>query len=172
MIGAASCTLTDGSAAAVKRLSDNVEANSPHAKPEEDRRGDCTICVREMQWSEEAGAAIAAGDRDVVIAADVAYPFKDNACLLQMLKGMLAPLTADGKQASAIQVILAYGWRDLKAGKLFVDQLAEIASVTELRRTEPAPTSGGGGEDDGIPISVFSLQRQKAIAEEAFEGFA
>ena len=109
-----------------------------------------------MQWSREAGISIVAGSQtDLVIAADVAYPLKDNASLLQMFGGMLTATNTD--TASRLVILLAYGWRDVKAGKVFVEQLAKIACVTEMRRTEPGSEMGGG---DGIPISVFSLTQK------------
>ena len=151
VLGATSCVMTDGSAAAVARLSENVKANDNSGSDKAEDKVGCAVLVTEMQWSEEAGRAVASGlDCDVVIAADVAYPLKDNTCLLQMFKGMLTPplstagsneaqSPASESSASALQVILAYGWRDIKAGKAFVEQLAEVASVTELRRTgEPS----------------------------------
>ena len=116
----AALLLTDGSAAAVCRLSDNVALNPCPG---------IEVRTAEVQWSEDAGRALAQSFKpDVVIAADVAYPLKDNSSLLHMFDGLLHSERGDCCDDATTpekntQILLGYGWRDLKGGQSFVQQL-------------------------------------------------
>lgn len=143
--------LTDGSAAAVDRLSDNVASNPCPG---------VAVATEQVQWSEEAGKKLQVSFKaDIVIAADVAYPLKDNSSLLHMLDGLLKSDCGDSDDAvrGSTQILLGYGWRDLKAGQLFVQQLAARFNVVELCKVDPAALASGG--DVGVAISVFVLTK-------------
>lgn len=145
----AAVLLTDGSAPAVSRLSDNVASN-PCTSTE--------VKTAQVQWSEEAGRVLVQSFKpDVVIAADVAYPFKDNSSLLHMLGGLLNTNCGDSDRA-APQVLLGYGWRDLKGGQSFVQQLEARFTVVELCRIDP-PSELASGGDAGVAISVFVITK-------------
>lgn len=154
----AAVLLTDGSAPAVSRLSDNVASNPCPS---------IVVKTAQVQWSEEAGKLLVQSFKpDVVIAADVAYPFKDNSCLLHMLGGLLNTDCGDSDGA-APQVLLGYGWRDLKGGQSFVQQLEARFSVVELCRIDP-PSELASGGDTGVAISVFVIT--KAAQDAALVG--
>ncbi len=149
----AAVLLTDGSVAAVNRLSDNVASNPCPG---------VVVTAEQVQWSEDAGRNLQASFKaDIVIAADVAYPLKDNSSLLHMLDGLLksdCSVSEEVPCASTRQILLGYGWRDLKAGQSFVQQLEARFDVVELCRVDPPAEQLRGG-DAGVPISVFVLTK-------------
>lgn len=161
---AAAVLLTDGSSAAVSRLSDNVACNPCPGT---------SIKTAQVQWSEATGRALVQSFApEVVIASDLAYPFKDNTSLLNMFEGLLHN-DCDGVDGNADcdattpggrrKILLGYGWRDLKAGRLFVARLQAQFSVVELCKVNP-PTKAGS-DDANVAVSVFVITKSTGVLQ-------
>ena len=141
-VGAARVLGIDSNQCVVNRLARSFKLNGATS-------AGCAHC---MDWSDGELIELAVREQvEILIAADVVYPLKEQTTLIEALRRLLSRLPA-------IKLVLAIARRDAVTHETFMRNVTSIGLVSELSAGEDRANDPLYGE---VPILIFAISRSR-----------